>query len=136
MRVAELRVGNWIQDLGDDEMQNYQIEQICKDSDGFKGYYIVFRNGSFKCKIDSDGFQPIPLTEEWLLKFGFKLNKLGNLCKYIETKENGSRFITFKYSNYYKNWYIYLEHNPPCQYVHQLQNIIFVLTGEELEVKL
>lgn len=125
---TEIRIGNWIEDWTD--IKNGSIQRQI-DLDDFAMMANYERSGNHPLP-----FKPIPLTEEWLLKFGFKLNKLGNLCKYIETKENGSRFITFKYSNYYKNWYIYLEHNPPCQYLHQLQNIIFVLTGEELEVKL
>jgi hypothetical protein len=82
-----------------------------------------------KSPIDIE-FEPIPLTEEWLIKFGFKLNKLGNLCK---SSNYQKRWITFK--KYQDRWYLYLTHNPKCDYVHQLQNLYFALTGEELTLK-
>jgi hypothetical protein len=68
-------------------------------------------------------FEPIPLTEEWLLKFGFEFT-------------NGYGFKIFG------NWlqkeddvYFYNVNGNFVQinYVHQLQNLYFVLTGEELK---
>ena len=66
---------------------------------------------------------PIPLTEEWLIKFGFikvwnnyRLKPLGYLID--------NRLITVG-SNYLRH----------IKYVHQLQNLYFALTGEELQLK-
>lgn len=68
---------------------------------------------------------PIPLTEEWLLKFGFdnKYNKykFTIIPKGILNYENGR--------TYFNSWTI-LEKQP--DYVHELQNLYFALTGEEL----
>lgn len=70
---------------------------------------------------------PIPLTEEWLVKFGF--NNKGNkytidnsriICHLkIDIKVSGSKYRL----NHIKN-------------VHQLQNLYFALTGEELTIEL
>lgn len=73
-------------------------------------------------------YEPIPLTEEWLLKFGFdnKFNK-GKISIIPKGKlgyENGR--------TYFNSWAI-LEKQP--DYVHQLQNLYFSLTGEELIIK-
>ena len=76
--------------------------------------------------IDGD-IKPIPLTEEWLMKFGFKkYNKYGwyeiNNYNQINLKGdylvNGIQCISNKIYN-----------------VHQLQNLYFAQTGEELELR-
>ena len=69
--------------------------------------------------------KPIPLTEEWLFKFGFdnKFNKgkINIIPKGRLGYKNGR--------TYFNSWTI-LEKQP--DYVHELQNLYFALTGEEL----
>lgn len=105
---------------------------------------IVFHNGSVK-KID--GIQPrwvwvdtmdsvpdeeleqIPLTEEWLLKFGAKELK----PKRGVLKEFVLKTVRIEFSNshnfYYKNSKVIISS------VHQLQNLFYALTGQELILK-
>lgn len=75
-------------------------------------------------------WQPIPLTEEWILKFGF-------ICE--ESKSD----VWFhpKHPLFEIRWYAEYEYQhlwdgsytgAQIQYVHQLQNLYFALTGEEL----
>lgn len=69
----------------------------------------------------------IPITEEWLLKFGFEKEpkielenyyfKDGWLCENYSEGDGGIHFIA------------------KCEYVHQLQNLYFALTGKELQLK-
>ena len=84
---------------------------------------------------------PIQLTEEWILKFGFKgsvntniyaiFSEVSNeinenydvVFKIIRTPDLFNNSITKSYR--YENTYI--------KYVHQLQNIYFALTGNELQ---
>ena len=77
--------------------------------------------------------EPILLTEKWLLKFGFKKTTDGFLK--IKTRKRGvcleinlktKRFILF---NSFFTELLFLEH------VHQLQNLYFALTGQELTIK-
>lgn len=72
-------------------------------------------------------FAPIPLTEEWLVKFGFdKIEWADN-----EYYRNG---YTVKIEEGYTSvWFQTSEIE--IKYVHQLQNLIFALTGQELELK-
>lgn len=71
--------------------------------------------------------EPIPLTEEWLEKFGFQKNITTDL------------YPTFSYNIlnindgivYVLN-YGFITH---IKYLHQLQNLYFALTGEELTIK-
>ena len=109
MKPNELRIGNWVET--------------------FEGV-IQIQNG---WEIDEGNeCQPIPLTEEWLFKFGFKFdghcswwkNKLIELT--IDTGED-------EYSVFNNNGdYITLK---GIKYVHSLQNLHFALTGEELTIK-
>jgi len=66
--------------------------------------------------------QPIPLTEEWLLKFGF--DDLGTYGY-----GRGNFHICLHENEFYfsiNNRKVFIKH------VHQLQNLYFALTGEEL----
>lgn len=84
-----------------------------------------------------DFFQPIPLTEEWLVKFGFVDNSYGRFYKYIDNEF----YITVSFKDYA---HTQLSEHPvevndyslplDCKYVHQLQNLYFALTGEELTI--
>jgi hypothetical protein len=110
MKENELRIGNWVLSPTEGEIQ---IEN---------GWQID----------EGEEVKPIPLTEEWLFKFGFKFdghcswwkNKLIELT--IDTGED-------EYSVFNDNGdYITLK---GIKYVHQLQNLYFALTGEELTIK-
>ncbi len=67
-------------------------------------------------KYDTDCYKPIPLTEEWL-------KKLGCDCVYQSKINKGFFYV------------INEEDTLEVKYVHQLQNLYFALTGEDLVVK-
>jgi hypothetical protein len=75
-------------------------------------------------------FEPIPITEEWLIKFGFEKNsywfKDDNMLRFglIDNKLHCSIGND-------ENGFLYNRIN----YIHQLQNLYFALTGQELEFK-
>lgn len=78
-----------------------------------------------------DEIDPIPLTEEWLLKFG----AVKTFDNWQFTISVGAITLHFRRNN---EWYselggIYL--GSKIKYVHQLQNLYFALTGNELELK-
>lgn len=76
-------------------------------------------------------FTPIPLTEEWLVKFGFEINK-HHFTKWI----NETNTFIIMFDDRKKNYFI-CDCPIDCniKFVHQLQNLYFALTGEELEIK-
>lgn len=114
LEAKDLRIGNYIAEY-ECEPYFFAIEQITK----YVGseLWVVYRNGSIKVKEPT----PIPLTEQWLIDFGFKQREdcegwfLNGIVYY-----NGLLSETQKYS---------------IQYVHQLQNLFFALTNEELTLK-
>lgn len=111
MKANELRIGNWVKWPGEKEPNEVQWQH---------GHWLGVFKGNYSFP------EPIPLTEEWLLKFGFK--KIGN--QFII--ENGR--ITLTDDIKYGNQFIY--EFTSLVYVHQLQNLYFALTGNELEIKL
>jgi hypothetical protein len=83
-----------------------------------------------------NSMNPIPLTEEWLIKFGFE--KKIDCYKNINYNFNGY-FASFDCDN--PMWFgedgcceqVTIKDN--IKYVHQLQNLYFAVTGEELTMK-
>ncbi len=69
-----------------------------------------------------DRIEPIPLTEELLLKCGFEKRTWGI------TTPNLKLDCSFRVKGI--DWSLRVE------YLHQLQNLFFCLTGEELDVKI
>lgn len=79
-------------------------------------------------------FEPIPLTEEWLVKFGFVGDSTdeGERVGFSLFRNTFPKVITFtKYNFVTLNYHTKLEH---IKHVHQLQNLIYSLTGEELTI--
>lgn len=83
--------------------------------------------------IGANSYSPIPLTEEWLLRFGFK--KAGTSFIHscgLKYHSPGIQSGTTGYGNWFA-WGIKPIYG--VRYVHQLQNLYFALTGEELILK-
>ena len=117
MEAKELRIGNLVYDINN---KIIEIEEVLR-------YKISF---SFKLGIGFAGYKsikPIPLTEEWLIKLGFKeVNpKRGIISSFIK---NGIQIDISNSGNYYYKNILILS-------IHQLQNLYFALTGEELTIK-
>lgn len=73
---------------------------------------------------------PIPLTEEWLFRLGFEKQNNAWIVK-SDIKVHNIR--GFQFSIWKDLTYNTGEISPPLEYVHQLQNLYFVLTGQELK---
>ena len=79
----------------------------------------------------------IPLTEEWLLKFGFSVEtKIGR-----EMGADGVEFRVYHFDvltfNTNHGWWYKVQriNDTPLEHVHQVQNFYFALTGKELTLK-
>ena len=121
MEKNELRIGNWYQSV------KFNVPVRCELSDLYE--LCAKSDGAYNDPPIEEMFKPIPLTEEWLLKFGFK--QFGdNSCK-IKTLHGNI------YVDYFRN-VCYPGNNfsiHKFKYVHQLQNLYLALTGNELEIK-
>ena len=123
MEAKELMIVNYfINDLND--VAN--ITEI--ESDGVLGVTGQYRKFTY-----FNLMQPIPLTEEWLGKFGFK--KIEGSNNYYHPKTGSICFTKVcEPHNYYLVKTGFGSGLTSVKYIHQLQNLYFALTGEELEV--
>ena len=121
MKVSELRIGNLV-DLGN---------RIAKISEIYHKACTVLDIEETQDTIeDYERIKPIPLTEWWLLKFGFEKNENNQFILM-----DGDVDILFnKDLNGWTCDDINFSINQTL-YVHQLQNLYFALTGEELILK-
>ena len=124
MKASELRIGNWI--YLPSKSKKYQISS---------GHDIEEIEGS-------DDARPIPLTPEWLERFGFvgghdgcyDLNQQLIDMGGIGSVDSDLTLIKSPdVPNFYTVWLGVRDVN--LRYVHQLQNLYFALTGEELTIK-
>lgn len=75
---------------------------------------------------------PIKLTEDWLLKFGFESDQDENEETYANKVEPLLRIAFNDFTE--EPYHIWDSANTgsPCKYIHQLQNLYFALIGKEL----
>lgn len=83
-------------------------------------------------------FEPIPLNEAWLIKFGFSLKTKNNFNCYQLPNGWHVCMWTLNYcmAGFEENGVCYWgEDYTTIKHVHQLQNLYYCLTGEELKIK-
>ena len=114
MKKTELRIGNLIN-------ESNEVLRIGRwlliSSDKEIGWDV----------LKDEDIKPIPLTKEWLVKFGFEKHKThshwlkeGFVIDLVSLKNN-------------KGYYLCdIDLLVKIEYVHQLQNLYFAITGEEL----
>ena len=124
MKAKQFRIGNYYN-------HNGEVKEIT----------VNMLSNLFESE-DRAWFEPIPLTEEWLLKFGFEYKKNNYTHNYRRVDLEGL----------YLDYWVVIRHDPASWYklahdigkiiaadkiwyVHQLQNLYFALTGEELTIK-
>lgn len=114
MKANELRIGNWL--IGyDNKPFQWSEEDFYTTQGGLVSELVL---------------SPIPLTEEILLKAGFEKEGFGfYLYKY---------FIVRKIRLTDNHWRFIFRHRDikDIEHLHELQNLIFALTGEEIKIEL
>lgn len=127
MKASEIRIGVNVQ------RQHYKdmwvdIKISAKDIEIAEQLYTLYR--------------PIPLTEEILLKCGFFLNHVDQLSIMLNSMDKHLELNAEIQGNYFFSINQIEEFGHPSnitlnyiKYLHQLQNLYFVLTGEELNFK-
>jgi hypothetical protein len=119
IKENEIRIGNWVIDNTREKSRYIKLDS--------NEVYELIGTGNW------DYIEPIPITPSILEKAGFELE-----LKF----ESGDYWFHEKMRTFAASrMYIYLPYSlfdsmAPCKYVHQLQNLYWVLVGEELEISL
>lgn len=124
MKAEELRLGNLVSNMNPRHNDSILTIESIGDNHEVNVFYRKYLLSEL---------EPIPLTEEWLLKFGFSCEvKIGG--DGIEFRVYHFDVLTFNTNHLW--WYkVQRINDTPLEYVHQLQNLYFALTGEELTLK-
>lgn len=129
LKATELRIGNF----------------VLLTKDDFKTTKVYELSGVDIYKVDESDcadIRPIPLTEDWLIKFGFERTEFMGYETYILNQElhdmGGIGFATQEALISVENSSFMLclgVRDIEIKYVHVLQNSIFYLTNTELTIK-
>lgn len=127
MEVSELRIGNIV----DTAVGLIRVAEIPLKSNPL---------------YNPKALHPIPISEEWLIRLGFESHKPGFFRIKIHKEQNRFLETDLSFKSFW-DFIIVVEHPPryktedtelwirAIESVHQLQNLFFTLTGEELIVK-
>jgi hypothetical protein len=117
MKANELRIGNL----------TYRIEVKNKNNTVIDDITIYDMERIQEVHDKTFTYEPIPLTEEWLQKFGFQTEE-SFVYELDDITINTSRGLMCIFTKCKNNVEIEI-----TEYVHQLQNLYFALTNKELE---
>lgn len=125
LNVRELMIGNYVKQK---HPTKYIITAITKE-----GGWIELTDGFETIDSDIDNIEPIPLTEDILLKCGFVKSTMVEGCFIHNKHERLYVSIINPIAKHFgnKNGVLVM-----IDYLHTLQNLYFALTNEELTIKL
>lgn len=127
MEAKNLRIGNYItltksfKEFCESRNVETSLLRVTKI-----GYQEVELNRLIDVNVST--IEAIPLTIEWVLKFNFKYNDFTTLYEFDDIQIDVSELETVIF-------YRGVEVVSTLKYVHELQNLFFTITGQELELK-
>lgn len=122
MKSNELRIGNYVELRG-------EIAPVIKITNG-----RVEINGINKYLHDIGLLDPIPLTEEWLIKFGFE--KIGLNYRLLIDFKNGFKELVLYFNTREQKFFVKANNYlVEILYIHKLQNFTFETMDKELILK-
>ena len=152
MNVQELRIGNVVKVSLINTVMVKGIHPktlLCEESESLSGEdefadMIEYEGSDTWGNTEIEEFLPIDLTEKILLKCGFKKINDRGYCSDEEKKTIYScGLVDIAFSN--ENFFLWVEVDEDpyysfcctkIEYLHQLQNIVFAISGTELEINL
>ena len=125
MKAEDLRLGNWVK-VGTVESTVEYLHRHTERPISLAGNLIT---------NSEDQVEPIPLTEDWLRRFGFERVDHDSYHEYTIIKHEKGKSSW----NYSLRWHESSKNYGWCMHtiksVNQLQNLFHALTGEELKLK-
>lgn len=138
MEAKELRIGNLLQENNTETP--VQIESIIKIEEGYKLETSTIEGIKGRlANLPAFALSGIPLTEEWLDKFGFEHYTKERHLVYSNPGFKGFTLHRTDKESFYKMIHLWEEQSyrlsTHIKYVHQLQNLYLAVTGKELELR-
>jgi len=133
MTVNELRIGNWLIDYEN------KIGKV-KSIEDYNVLKVVSNEGVLISYCEIELYKPIPLTEEILFKCGFKKTEIlgsyniGSFTFHSQRPCNDSAKFTLVTEIYFCGRSVLVVNG--VKHLHQLQNLYFALTNQELNIEL
>lgn len=124
MKASDFMVGDWI-----NPENPMQVREVGEDwLNGTRDHYELKR-------VDGD-IHPIPLSDDWLGKLGFELFNPPNAIdlRWILSDEANFTIVSI-WEKDKDGKYFCKETGKEVKYVHELQQIVRVFTGEPLTIK-
>jgi len=128
MDASELRIGNWVRHTSNYSHRNRDESSIFDFIFDQSDFY-----GDSECTISIENdITPIPLDDEWMMRFGF-------VNQFDEWHLNSVTLESHSYGDDMTGLFYPLRDrglmDMHVKHVHQLQNLYHALTGEELTLK-
>lgn len=132
MKSTDLRIGNMVHAYGGSDTTFGNKEQprflakITSLSENSISWGTIF---PMKQNYYHNSFEPIVLTQAWLLRFGFTKTPTRFYIGDLDDLNNRDLNLVLCTD---KDTICYQDYLHPILYVHQLQNLYYILTGKEL----
>lgn len=135
MEAKELRIGNLVQFNWSEKKEPLEVMDLSFDSNKLG---LIPLNNRLGCTWRYSEIEGIPITEEWLERFGFKNS--GSTWWDINIGKNNYEDLISVNIKGLEAWVgnigdFYYAVKTKCEYIHQVQNLYFALTGEELKLE-
>jgi hypothetical protein len=139
IKPNELRIGNWVNNpLGKGRSEPGLAKVKTLGYGGINEWQDMGASGN----IPYEDLKPILITTELLERFGFaEVNSYNPKERHFkkdgftQLADYGAQLIILPEGGYAYLSCGYYENTIDCGYLHQLQNLYFALTGEELTIK-
>ncbi len=133
MKANELRVGNIVfENVKSNNITCVQVSTIKEIHDES----VLLKHG---LNPQLDNIEPIKITSEWLINLGFEFygfDKFQYLIYALSNVIDGTS--DFRVTGLGGKWYAQIDDSvcswADLKYVHQLQNLYYAITGNELEL--
>lgn len=127
MKVQELRIGNLVSNMYE---KTARVREIHEHPSWAGGFLVITNENKSAISV----LRPIPLTDEWLEKLGALKDEYGDM--FIEVDSDIRLYLSTKgYIQLVKSYHCPMFDYEHIKHVHQLQNLYYAITGEELTIK-